>query len=97
MELTEQEKEIASKLSPSCRNYSAKMAEEDLLRLTGGYYKLDGHTPMYYKGHRSGGYIIYTISKNGFRCTVLSQGRMTLRMLIITALDLYFTAEKETN
>lgn len=46
-QVTDRQREIELMLTPSCRNYSAKMAETDLERITYGYYHLDGYTHKY--------------------------------------------------
>lgn len=98
MKLTEQQIAIGMKLTASCRNYSAKMAEADLKKLTSGQYYLDGFT---------GQYIIQSVNKDQDNVdsrfygygdfTIIDQRRckLTLRLLVITALDLYFTGVKE--
>ncbi len=78
--LAERQKEIAGRLNTGFRQYSARMAEEDLQRLTGGYYHLDGYTGKY----------VILCGKKPIVTQITS--RLGLRGMVITALDLFFSA-----
>lgn len=76
--LTQREIEIGLMLTCSMRNYSAKMAQADLFRLTDGNYYLDGYTGCYEIKHTSGAII----------CSIGGSMR-SLRPLVIAALNLW--------
>ncbi len=83
-ELTERQKEIKGMLTCSCRNYSSKMAEADLLKITKGYYHLDGWTKEY---------VILTKDMH----TIVRQktSHLGLKEMVIAALDLYLGFHEE--
>ena len=74
--------EIRSQMNSGSRQYSAKMCQADLDRLTDGRYYLDGYTKKYV--------IIDKLSKN----TIVSQAtsRLSLFELTVAALDLFVNA-----
>jgi hypothetical protein len=83
MTLNERQKEIGRMLTATCRNYSAKMAESDLGRLTGGYYHLDGFTCQY-----------VIITKDLKTIVTQKTSHLGLREMVIIALDLYLGCNK---
>jgi hypothetical protein len=71
--------EIRGMMNEGISQYSSKMAQSDLVRLTDGYYRLDGYTGRY-----------EILAGNKVVCRQRSANSPTLRELVIAALGLYF-------
>jgi hypothetical protein len=81
--ITEKQMTIGLMLTPTCRNYSAKMAEEDLNKITEGYYHLDGYTRQY-----------VILTKDNKAIVTQSTSKLNLRDMTIIALDLFLSCQE---
>ena len=82
LEMTERQRLVGLKMDSGCRQYSAKMAEKDLNKFTGGYYYLYGYTGQY-----------AVICKANKKAIITQKtSKLNLRDMVLVAIEFFETA-----